>query len=97
MTTVLVTLKTDPAERPALAREVTRLAERARALPGNAGFSVLTDADDPTALVIAQDWQSNSEFEAYKAGPVFADLGALLRPALTAPPMTRQFGTEVMA
>lgn len=39
-------------------------------------------------LAILQHWQTIQAFDAYRASDVFAELGAGLRPMMTAPPVT---------
>ena len=40
-------------------------------------------------LAIVQEWESLAAFDAYRASPTFATLGAQLKPLMTAPPVTK--------
>ncbi|MEO0665315.1 MAG: antibiotic biosynthesis monooxygenase [Pseudomonadota bacterium] len=40
-------------------------------------------------LAIVQEWESLAAFDAYRASPAFATLGAQLKPLMTAPPVTK--------
>lgn len=59
-----------------------------RAMSGCLGFRLLTDSETPDRLVLLHRWQDKAAFETYLASEHFASLGALLRPGMTAPPVS---------
>ena len=77
---------------------VTLLAEAAtvRALPGCLTFQPFADPLNPAAIGILHEWRDGECFAAYTASPAFASVGAVLRPMMTEPPVSRRFDARLM-
>ncbi|PJE28977.1 Quinol monooxygenase YgiN [Pseudooceanicola antarcticus] len=59
-----------------------------RAMAGCLDYRVLSDSEAPDRLILLHRWQDKPAFEGYLASEHFAALGALLRPGMTAPPVS---------
>lgn len=77
---------------------VTLMAEAAtvRALAGCLTFQPFADPLDPAAVGVMHEWRDRECFAAYTASPGFAAMGAVLRPMMTSPPISRRFDARLM-
>ncbi len=81
----------EPARRPEALSALLSETAMVRAMPGCALFLPFTDPADAAALGVIHEWESEAQFAAYLASPGFAEIGAQLRPMMTAPPVSRRF------
>lgn len=65
----------------------TAQAETVRNMAGCAHYALYRKPSDD-GIAILQHWDTMDAFEAYRQGDTFAQLGAGLRPLMTAPPVT---------
>ncbi len=66
-------------------------AAAARQMAGNRGFRIFTNVGSRTHLGLIQEWDSQQHFQNYLASDAFAAAGAVLRPMMTAVPVSRRF------
>lgn len=59
-----------------------------RDMAGCKRYDLYADPAHAGNIVIVQRWDSMSEFDAYRTSDAFAQLGAGLKPMMTAPPVT---------
>ena len=59
-----------------------------RALSGNRATRVLADPSTEGAITLLHQWDDLAALDAYRAGPLFAAIGARLRPLMTGAPST---------
>ncbi len=76
------------ADRTAAITCLTDEAPQMRALPGNRAVRVLTDPGDEGAITLLHQWNDLASLDAYRAGPLFAAVGGILRPMMTGAPST---------
>lgn len=65
-----------------------RDAAAARAMAGNLDYRALTDAEDPTRVLILHRWADKAGFDAYLASDLFAEMGGALRALMSGPPVS---------
>jgi quinol monooxygenase YgiN len=71
-----------------------KAAENIRAMSGNIAFRSHIDPRSQTHIGIIQEWSTEAAFDDYLASAVFADLGALLGPLMSAPPNSQRYRAE---
>lgn len=59
-----------------------------RDMAGCKSYDLYADPDNAGNIVIVQRWETMSYFDAYRTSDAFAQLGAGLKPMMTAPPDT---------
>lgn len=96
MLIAILDLRTDPADRPAALAQLRGEHDEIRAMPGNLDFRVYAAADDQGALAVVHEWADEASFAQYLASDAFARSGAVLRPLVTAPPVSRRFLAELV-
>ncbi len=62
-----------------------------RAMPGCKLFLPFADAIGEGGLGVIHEWDAAEDFAAYVASTAFATLGQVLRPLMTAAPVSRRF------
>lgn len=81
------------------ARALDRLVAEApavRAMPGCAAFLPFIDPTDDSALGVVHEWETEADFAAYTASEAFRTSGAVLRPMMTAAPVSKRFAAELL-
>ena len=96
MLIAIVDISVPPADRARFLDEVTKLTPTIRTQTGCQSWCILPDPENAEKAIIQQIWQDQNAFDAYKATPDFAALGALLMPNLTAPPISRQYDAALV-
>jgi len=89
-------LRTTPADRPAALAQLDSERDEIRAMPGNLDFRVYAARDDEEAVAVIHEWDDEPSFAGYLASDAFARSGALLRPLVTAPPVSRRFRADLV-
>jgi quinol monooxygenase YgiN len=89
-------LRTDPTDRPAALAQLDRERAEIRAMPGNLDFRVYAARDDAGAVTVLHEWADEPSFAAYLASDAFARSGAVLRPLVTEPPLSRRFSADLI-
>jgi quinol monooxygenase YgiN len=67
-----------------------------RAMPGNLAFRVYASREDETRIAVVHEWRDEASFAGYLASEAFARSGAVLRPLMTATPVSRRFDAELL-
>lgn len=83
-----VNFTVDPKDRPAAIDCLANEAPIMRKLPGNRDCRVLIDPNAQGAITLLHQWDDLASLDAYRSGPVFAQVGAVLRPMMTSAPST---------
>ena len=96
MLIAVLDLRTDASDRPAALAQLDSEREEIRAMPGNLDFRVYADRDDPGAVTVLHEWADQPSFAAYLASDAFARSGAVLRPLVTEPPVSRRFSADLV-
>ena len=65
-----------------------RDAAAARTMAGNLDYRALTDAEDPTRVLILHRWTDKAGFDAYLVSDLFAEMGGALRALISGPPVS---------
>ena len=84
-----------PDRRAALA-QLDRERDEIRAMPGNLDFRVYAARDHDEDVLVVHEWSDETSFGAYLASPAFARSGAVLRPLMTRPPVSRRFRAALL-
>ncbi|MEM9792223.1 MAG: antibiotic biosynthesis monooxygenase [Pseudomonadota bacterium] len=66
-------------------------------MPGCLSYRMVTNHASPPYLEVHQSWVDQASFDSYRADPVFAALGAGLKPLLSALPETRVYTAEQLS
>lgn len=67
-----------------------------RAMEGNLDFRVYAAREDDGAVAVVHEWSDQPSFDRYLASGAFARSGAVLRPLLTSPPVSRRFLADLV-
>lgn len=67
-----------------------------RATKGCLAFVPFLDPTDRQGLGVLHEWQSGEDFAAYVASPAFVETAAILRPLMTAAPISRRFDARLI-
>lgn len=97
MLIAIVTFKTATADRPKAIATLLDEGRTVRAMPGCIRFQPLADPADDMQTALLHEWFDEAAFAAYTASPGFADVGVILRPLMTEPPVSRRFAASLLA
>ena len=86
------TLATD---RAAALAQLDRERDEVRAMPGNVAFRVYASREDASRVTVVHEWDDEVAFGRYLGSDSFARSGAVLRPMMIAPPVSRRFRAEL--
>jgi quinol monooxygenase YgiN len=96
MLIALLDLHTAAADRAAALAQLDRERDEIRAMPGNLDFRVYAARDNDEDVLVVHEWSDEPWFAAYLASPAFARSGAVLRPLMTKPPVSRRFSASLL-
>jgi quinol monooxygenase YgiN len=96
MLIAIVTFKTTPSDRPAAIAALLAEAPTVRALPGCIRFHPLADPADASQIALLHEWADADAFGAYVGSAGFTATGAILRPLMTEPPISRRFAASLL-
>jgi quinol monooxygenase YgiN len=96
MLIAVLDLHTTAADRPAALAQLDSEHDEIRAMPGNLDFRVYADRDDAGAVAVIHEWTDEPSFAAYLSSDAFARSGAVLRPMVTTPPVSRRFRASLL-
>src|SRR3954454_20308427 len=96
MLIAVLDLRTTAADRPAALDQLDSEKEEIRAMPGNLDFRVYAARDDDEAVVVIHEWTDESSFAGYLSSDAFGRSGAVLRPLVTEPPVSRRFRAALL-
>jgi quinol monooxygenase YgiN len=83
-------------DRPAALAQLDREREEIRAMPGNLDFRVYAERDNEEDVAVIHEWRDEPSFAAYLASESFTRSGAVLRPLMSAPPVSRRFSASLL-
>jgi quinol monooxygenase YgiN len=92
----ILDLRTTPADRPAALAQLDSERDEIRAMPGNLDFRVYAARDDEGAVTVVHEWADEPSFARYLESEAFTRSGAVLRPMVTAPPVSRRFRAALL-
>lgn len=96
MLIAVLDLRTAAADRAAALAQLDSERDEIRAMPGNLAFRVYAARDDDEAVAVVHEWADERSFAAYLTSSAFARSGAVLRPLLTEPPVSRRFRAALL-
>lgn len=96
MLIAVLDLRTTPTDRAAVLAQLDSEREGIRTMPGNLAFRVYAAREDEDAVAVIHEWDDESSFAAYLSSDAFARSGAVLRPLMTAPPVSRRFHADLL-
>ena len=96
MLIAILDLHTTTVQRPVALAQLDDEREEIRAMPGNLDFRVYAARDDEEAVVVIHEWADEASFAAYLSSDAFARSGAVLRPLVTEPPVSRRFRAALL-
>ncbi|HET6562206.1 MAG TPA: antibiotic biosynthesis monooxygenase family protein [Marmoricola sp.] len=96
MLIAVLDLRTTAADRAAALAQLDSERDGIRAMPGNLDFRVYAARDDEEAIAVVHEWADEPSFAGYLASDAFARSGAVLRPLVTAPPVSRRFRAALL-
>lgn len=96
MLIAVLDLHTAPADRPVALAQLDGEQDEIRAMAGNLDFRVYVDRADAGAVTVLHEWADEPSFAAYLESDAFARSGAVLRPLLDAPPVSRRFRAALL-
>ncbi len=92
----ILDLRTSPADRPAALAQLASERNEIRSMPGNLDFRVYASRDDDQAVAVIHEWVDETSFAGYTSSAAFARSGAVLRPIIASPPVSRRFRAELL-
>jgi quinol monooxygenase YgiN len=96
MLIAVLDLRTTAADRPVALAQLDSEREEIRAMPGNLDFRVYASRDDQEAVAVIHEWADKQSFAAYLSSEAFSRSGAVLRPLVTEPPVSRRFHAALL-
>ena len=92
----ILDLRTIPADRPAALAQLDSERDEIRAMPGNLDFRVYAARDGEEAVAVIHEWVDEPSFAGYLSSDAFTRSGAVLRPLVTSPPVSRRFRADLL-
>jgi quinol monooxygenase YgiN len=96
MLIAILDLRTTARDRSIALAQLDGERDEIRAMPGNIDFRVYAARENDEAVAVVHEWEDEPSFAAYLASDAFARSGALLRPLVTAPPVSRRFHADLL-
>jgi quinol monooxygenase YgiN len=83
-------------DRPAALAQLDRERDQVRAMAGNVAFRVYASREDDTRITVVHEWDDQASFARYLESGSFARSGTVLRPIMTAAPVSRRFHADLL-
>jgi quinol monooxygenase YgiN len=96
MLIAVLDLRTTATDRAAALAQLEGERDEIRTMPGNLDFRVYAARDNEEAVAVIHEWADEPSFAAYLSSDAFARSGAVLRPLMTAPPVSRRFHADLL-
>jgi quinol monooxygenase YgiN len=96
MLIAVLDLRTTATDRAVALAQLDSERDEIRAMPGNLDFRVYAARDDEQAITVLHEWADEPSFAAYLSSDAFARSGEVLRPLVTAPPVSRRFRAALL-
>ena len=92
----ILDLRTTAADRPAALAQLDSEHDEIRAMPGNLDYRVYAARHDEEGVAVIHEWVDEPSFADYLSSDAFARSGAVLRPLVTSPPVSRRFRAALL-
>jgi quinol monooxygenase YgiN len=96
MLIAVLDLRTTSSDRAVALAQLDSERDEIRAMPGNLDFRVYAARDDEEGVTVIHEWADEPSFAAYLSSEAFARSGAVLRPMVTQPPVSRRFRAALL-
>ena len=96
MLIAVLDLSTTAADRAVALAQLDSERDEIRAMPGNLDFRVYAARDNEEGITVIHEWADEPSFAAYLSSEAFARSGAVLRPMVTQPPVSRRFSAALL-
>ena len=96
MLIAVLDLRTTAADRAAALAQLDSEKDEIRAMSGNLDFRVYAARGDEETVTVIHEWIDEPSFAGYLSSDAFARSGAVLRPMVTAPPVSRRFRATLL-
>ncbi len=96
MLIAVLDLRTATTDRHLALAQLDSERDEIRAMPGNLDFRVYAAREDDEGVVVLHEWADEPSFAGYLASDAFTRSGTVLRPLLTAPPVSRRFRASLL-
>jgi quinol monooxygenase YgiN len=96
MLIAVLDLRTTAIDRPLVLAQLDSEHDEIRAMPGNVDFRVYAARDDEESVTVLHEWADEPSFAAYLSSDAFARSGSVVRPLVTAPPVSRRFRAALL-
>ena len=96
MLIAVLDLHTSATDRSAALAQLDAEREEVRAMPGNLDFRIYASRDNEEDVAVIHEWADEPSFAAYLASDSFARSGAVLRPLMSASPVSRRFQASLL-
>jgi quinol monooxygenase YgiN len=96
MLIAVLDLRTTARDRAVALAQLDSERDEIRAMPGNLDFRVYAARANEEDVAVIHEWADEPSFAAYLSSGAFARSGAVLRPLLTAPPVSRRFSAALL-
>jgi quinol monooxygenase YgiN len=96
MLIAVLDLRTSAADRAVALAQLDSERDEIRAMRGNLDFRVYAARDNQEAVTVIHEWADDASFAAYLSSDAFARSGAVLRPMVTEPPVSRRFRAALL-
>ena len=96
MLIAILDLRTTPADRTTALAQLETERDEIRAMPGNLDFRVFAARGDDGGVTVIHEWADEPSFAAYLASEPFERSGAVLRPLMATPPVSRRFRAALL-
>jgi quinol monooxygenase YgiN len=96
MLIAVLDLYTTAPDRAAALAQLDAEREEIRAMPGNVDFRVYAARDNEEGVTVIHEWVDQPSFAAYLASDAFARSGAVIRPLMSLPSVSRRFEASLL-
>jgi quinol monooxygenase YgiN len=96
MLIAVLDLRTAAIDRHAVLAQLDSERDEIRAMPGNLDFRVYAARDNDEAVAVIHEWADEPSFAAYLSSQAFARSGAVIRPLVMTPPVSRRFRATLL-
>lgn len=96
MLIAILDFETTAADRPAALTHLDGARDRIRTMPGNIAFRTYASREDESQVTVIHEWDTEASLAGYLRSDTFARLGEVLRPLMTAAPVSRRFHAELL-
>ncbi|WP_155373768.1 putative quinol monooxygenase [Catellatospora vulcania] len=92
----ILDFRTAAAERDAALAQLDSEGEQVRAMPGNLAYRIYASRADESEITVVHEWADQESFTRYLGSDSFARSGEVLRPMMTAAPVSRRFHADLL-